>query len=181
MLPRKQISINFNKGFTIIELVAVVVVTATLATIVAVNFSRLRTTQQIQAAAAEMVSKIREIQNFILSGKVISGTQVANSYDLRLTSGNQNYTIDYIVRTSPTTTTTTTLETVNLPENTIIQQILVQGLPVSPIRLRFRSPFGRISVNGAVNQTVQINLFHQKTNLVKSVIIDAISGRIGVQ
>lgn len=166
-------------GFTLIELTIVIAITVILSTIVTVNFLKLRTAQELSSTANDLVSKIRQVQNFVLSGQVVANNLVADDYDLVFTANSQTYSIDYIIETGPNVTTTTTLATVTLPQNVKINQVWVNGAVRSPVRVRVTSPYGKIGVDGAPDQTVQIDMLHLKTQQTRSVIINGISGRIG--
>ncbi len=165
-----------SKGFTMIELVIVIFITVTLAALVTVNFRSMRAQQEAQRSVNETISKIREIQNFILTGKILSGSAPAQAYILTFNTLGTSYVITYI-----TPGATTTLETVNLPQNTEIKQVSVNGSPTSSAAVRFESPYGQITVGGAINQVVLLDLNHKVSNVVRTIRIDGISGRIGQQ
>lgn len=176
---------KFKKGYTLIELVIVISITAVLATVVSVDFQRIRVSQELANSAEEVVSRLREMQNAVLSGRVVAGA-VPRAYDLVATPMSSAYRVEYVTTVSagpPLVTSTTTLEIVTLISNVTINQVLLNSAPVNLVRIRITSPFGKVSdsASGAVNQNIQIDLVHQKTGLTKSVIVDGISGRISVQ
>lgn len=194
----RRFSINLvDQGYTLIELIIVIAITATLSTLVTVSFQRLRIDQRHATALNDLVSKLREIQSATLAGKVVNGV-IPKDYDIEfLLSNPSSYRIEYITLTSPgppPLTTTTTLETINFPPQIAISSLQVNtNMSRTRIRARVNSPFGRISslkvgtgscigLSGAnctnENATIQINLRNQTTNRIRSVVIDGVSGRI---
>ncbi|MDP3993937.1 MAG: hypothetical protein Q8P75_03090, partial [bacterium] len=134
--------------------------------------------QETMAAANELVSKIRELQNFILAGRVIRGTtESATAYVLNFASSagsNQSYRIDY--RTA--SVATTTFETITLPANVSVGQILQSGVPTNSISIQIYSPFGKMTVSNNANTIAQIRLDHV-SGYTRTVTVDGISGKIG--
>lgn len=165
-----------NPGFTMIELMIIVVIMVTLTSIVTVSFSQMRSTQSLQAAANDLISKIREIQNFTYTGRQISGGQPPRAYIITFTANATTFLVQYNIGT-----TTTTLETVSLPQNTKIQQLLVSSAPRTPVAVRMEAPFSELSVNGSPSQSLQIDITNIDATQVKSIVIDPISKRIGAQ
>lgn len=169
--------INSNAGFTFIELLVVVFITAMLATVVTVNFRELRISQEIQASVRDLVSGIREVQSNVLIGKHVNATQSARAYVLNFVPGVSSYTLKYNVFDGDGNNTTSSPQTIMLKQNVQIQQLLVAGSPASSAEVRLESPFAKFSVNGKTNQ-LQINLSHTVGNRTRSVIINPISGRV---
>ena len=167
-------------GFSLIEFLVVTAIIAILTTIVTVNFRQQRAQQETQAVANELISKIREVQNFILSGRVIPGTtDSATAYVINFSSSagsNRSYRIDYRTTTVPTTT----LETIDLTASVSIVQLSIDGVPTTPTAVQMYSPFGKITILDRLNATLQIRLDHT-AGYSRTVIINGISGRIGVQ
>lgn len=175
---RKQNKTNFSQycltGFTLIELVIILAITALLTTIVVFNFSRLRSSEQLQSGVRSVVSRIREVQNFVLSGQSRpEGTPQA--YEITFAANAQSYLIRYDVGG-----TLYTLETVGLTPQLRIGQVLVGGSPVTQAVVRLTSPYGQIFVDGTANQGIEIQILHANAGLAYPVLVDGISGRISV-
>ena len=166
-----------QSGFTLIEVLVVAVISAILTTMIAVNFRQLRESQQISSAAADFVSKIRDVQNRILTGKLVTGqTEAADAYEVVLTSGSVSYRVD-----SDINGTINTLETVDMGVNTKLQQVYIDNVPTGSLTLRITAPFGKILANGIAQKTVKVDVYQISSGRVKSIIIDGQSGRIGLQ
>ncbi|MDZ4243565.1 MAG: prepilin-type N-terminal cleavage/methylation domain-containing protein [Candidatus Doudnabacteria bacterium] len=174
-----KLKIIKSAGFSLIEFLVVTAIIAILTTIVTVNFRSQRAQQETMAAANELVSKIRELQNFILAGRVIRGTtESATAYLITFNSNaglNGSYTIDY---RTPTVATTTGAEIVPLPANVTIGQILQSGVPTNSISIQIYSPFGKMTVSNNANTIAQIRLDHV-SGYTRTVTVDGISGKIG--
>ena len=166
-----------NSGFTLIEILIVAAITVALTTIVTVNFRSLRESQQISTAATDFISKIREVQNRILAGKLVEGqTAAATAYQIILTSAAVTYRVDWEINSL-----TNTLETVNLGTNMSLGQVYVDNVPVGSATLRITAPFGRILANGVANKVIKVSLSQTGSGQIKTVIIDGTSGRIGLE
>lgn len=175
--PKFGVSLRSKRGFSLIELTVVVGISAILATIILVNFQSLRTQQEVTAAGNDLTSKIREVQNFVLSGKIINGTDAADAYEIRFTYPATIYAIYHEVDLVQNL-----LETVDLPQNMQVGQLTVGAGPPDPsVVVRITAPFAQILIEGASNQNLQIRLDHQKVSRTRTIIIDGISGRVGVQ
>jgi len=166
-----------HSGFSIIELITVIGIMALLTTVVMVNFRQVRAQQEMQSQASEIISRIRELQTNVLAGRQISGTTtVPSAYQMIFVSGASNYEVDYI-----TSSATTTLEIVNFSANMQLKQVNLDGTPIGQVVLRVDSPYGQITANSLPNKQVRLDLNHKIMNQVRSVIIDGISGRVGIQ
>lgn len=159
-----------QNGFTLIELLVVVFITATLTGLVTFNFSKLRSQQETQAAATDLVSKIRGLQTDILAGNEVVSGVVPSAYEIVFSAPSTTYRVDYIVNS-----VATTLETVALTQN--IQVSTLTGGSV----LRISSPFGKLLVDGVANRTLQITLTHSSGTQSRKVTVDGISGRVSGQ
>ncbi len=159
---------NSQSGFTLFELVIVIAMTGLLAMVALVKFNELRASQELNITASDFVSKIRDVQNKVLAGAIVTSGQAASAYEIIFSAGSGTYTLRYAIGG----TNTTTLENVNLSPNVQIQQ---------SVTVQIYAPFGRVYVGGAANQVARIDLRHSATGQIRSIIIDGISGRIGNQ
>lgn len=167
----------FQKGFTLLELIVTTAIMVILSTIVFVKFQQMRGQQSIQSQAIDIISKIREIQTNAQSGKAIPGTgEFPKAYQIAFSTGGTGYRVDYI-----TNTATTTLTTINFYGNLKINQVYLNGTPASQVILRADAPFAVLTVDGLRNQIVTIELKDNPTGFIRKLVIDGISGRIGLQ
>lgn len=165
-----------QRGFTLIELLVVVFIIATLTTIVTANFMQLRRHQQLQNAARDLTSKIRGVQNFVLTGK-IQGSEAGDAYELIFTPNSLSYVIELEING----VTTSPFETVAVPQNVQITDVRVGGSLVTEARVYLTAPFGKMNIYGGTGQTAEIVLQHTLTGRTLTILVDAISGRIQAQ
>jgi prepilin-type N-terminal cleavage/methylation domain-containing protein len=121
MSSRPQISnIKYQipeKGFTVVELMVVLVIFATITGIVLANYAGLRTARNLKIAQNELVTNLRKISSYTLSSRAINGSQAVQFYLLKLdTQAPGKYTIEaiYDVTTSPKLAAE--IETIYLPQ-----------------------------------------------------------------
>lgn len=171
-----QITYNKQSGFTLVEMLVIVAITVMLSVFVTVNFSELRASQELSSAATDFISKAREVQNYIFTGFVVAGGEKADAYEIRIAANTTSYQIYYEIDS-----VLSLLETVNLPANMRINQIKVGGAATTPVTIRMTSPFGNITVNGSPSQLTEVELVQSTSGRTKAVVIDPISGRIGLK
>ena len=140
---------------------------------VVVNFRELRSNQQLQTTAFDLTSKLRSVQNYILSGYKVTGSSAANAYELNFSANATSYTIRYAINS-----VTTTLETVPLPPYMKISQVTLNGTSTGSIAVQLYSPFGKIMNGATQNSSYTVVLQHSITGRTKTVYIDGVSGRI---
>ena len=85
-----------QKGFTIIELLVVISIMATMAGLFLVNFAGTRGPRNLRLAQNELVTNIRKIQSYTLSARDVNSTNAARYYILRLIQGSNTYEMQAI-------------------------------------------------------------------------------------
>ena len=173
-------SYKLQAGFTLIELLVVVAITAILTTVVAVNFQSIRATQELNAARADLISRLRQYQGYALAGKQQGGISASN-YIINFTPAGSNYQVNY---TPSSTGVPVALETVRYSEfgqRVTLNSITVNGSGTGTGSLQIDAPYGTLLIGGTPNNVMVLQLVHSGTGLAKDVVIDGISGRISVQ
>lgn len=165
-----------QQGFTLIELMIVVFIIGLLSSIVTINFRSQRSSQEVQIAGQDFISNIREIQNNILTGKRVSGSEAADAYEITFNTATQSYSVDYYLGTNKTA-----YKTVALSQNIEIGQLYRGIVPVAQMKIRFDAPYGKITVDTLSNQIAEIVLSHKTETRNVSVLVDGISGRVGLK
>jgi prepilin-type N-terminal cleavage/methylation domain-containing protein len=163
-----------NKGFTLIELMTVVVIMVILATVMVINLAGQRAGRDIKIAQNQLVSNIRQAQSYTLSARTLPSGESVQFYALKFDlSKPTQYTLEaiYNVGTGPQMQD---IQTINLPQNIQIATItpatypiVINRLPandrfgtgnfqqtVSPgscTLIAFSAPFGKVIFNGGCN------------------------------
>ena len=160
-------------GFTYVELLTVIVMIGLLTAGVSLNFIRHRSFQTLDTTLTQQISKIREIQSFILAGKVISGTDSADAYELTFDDEGESYQIHYEIGGVKTL-----YQTVNFAPGVRLEQITLGGNIIAQAVVRFESPYANVLINGNPDEQLQIRLQYLETLPTQQMAIDGISGRI---
>jgi prepilin-type N-terminal cleavage/methylation domain-containing protein len=191
-----------QNGFTLIELVIVMAMTALIATVMLANFRNGDKSKRVGLAADGIVNVARLAQNYAISGKQIagnltaaSGTRCPTDYtaayyevDLDQSSGNVNlYAVDkcgavFQIDSYPMASGA------HIKNNSISRTLCTPTCSTSTfstMAVRFTPPFGK-STAGVIAGPIflefsSIDLVVESTDGArsKSVKIDGISGRIG--
>lgn len=170
-------SVKSGAGFTLIELMTVIVIMVILASAMIINLAGQRAGRDVRIAQNQLVSYIRQAQSYTLSARTLPGGQLAQYYVLRFDlSKPTQYTLEaiYNVSTSPQLTD---IQTINLPSNIQIATITPATYPIAINRLpandtfytssgstlsqpiaangcaliAFAAPFGKVIFNGECN------------------------------
>jgi prepilin-type N-terminal cleavage/methylation domain-containing protein len=179
MMPNIKYKLsNSNKGFTLIELMTVIVIMVILASAMIINLAGQRAGRDVRIAQNQLVSYIRQAQSYTLSARTLPGGQLVQYYVLKFDlSKPTQYTLEaiYNVSTSPQLTD---IQTINLPSNIQIATITPATYPITidrspandtfytssgstlsqPIAangcalIAFAAPFGKVIFNGSCNQ-----------------------------
>ena len=164
------------QGFTLIELLVVTAMIAILTATSLVSFATLHSSHEINSARVNMLSKLRQVQGYVLNGQRLPGPGVpADAYIITLTAGSESYRIDYEIDGA-----VALLETVRYSPgggNVFLNTLTVNGTGAASAVIRISAPYGTMLVAGQPYQVVIVGLGEpsgQNTDL----IIDGISGRI---
>ena len=144
---------RFQTGFTLIELVVVSAIIVIMTAVGLVSFRGLRSSQEINSARSDTISQLREIQSFVLNGKIVPGqTKPATAYEIILTVGSDTYQIN-----SDVNGTISPLKTVRygaVAGGVTLSSLTVNGSSVASAVVRVIAPYGTILVGGQQYQIV---------------------------
>ncbi len=182
-LKSEILNFNSEKGFTLIELMVVLVIFVLIAGVVLANYTGLRTERNLKIAQNELVSNLRKIASYTLSSRALNGNQAVQYYLLKLdTTTPDRYTIEAIYNVSTSPQLATNVETVYLPQGVRFAQTTPFIIdrpdpniqyPSAPSELRdvtsanasscaliaYKLPFGTIILNsGAIPTPTSLNV-----------------------
>lgn len=199
----KQTTKNKNLGFTLIELLVVIAILGLMSTLVVVNFNQLRASRSITLAENEMVSEIRKVQGYALSGHD-STANSANSPRFFVLTFNQlskSYTITSVEYNNGGYAWND-LETVQINEGAAISDVTASNLGgIKPVcvQIAYSVPYARTYVHASddvcddsittllsdplqlaqmANASATVNITNSKANFVKSVTAYGVTGRV---
>lgn len=127
---------ELDRGFTLIELMAVVVIMGIMLSVIVINLTGQRETRDIKIAENLLVSNIRMAQSYTLSARALPNGQEAQFYAIKFDlSKPTQYTIEAIYNVN-SSSQLQDIQTVQLPNNI---QFAAVNPPVYPISID-RSP-----------------------------------------
>lgn len=152
-----QVNPKSNQGFTLMELIVVVAIMSVLAGAMVLNLAGQRSNRDLKLAQSQLVSNLRKIQSYTLSSRLLPSGQTAQYYAMKFnTSTPDRYTIQAMSNISSSPQRLQDLETIKLPVNIIISQVVISSRPNSPTTQYltnscglavFSAPFGKIFFN----------------------------------
>lgn len=143
-----------KKGFTIIEMLAVVVIVGLLTSVGVVSFLRSRQASDLERSASQLASNIRKIQGYTRTGRS-EGTKVPRAYGLVVNLdditgqttaytlyadfGNDDITFNdmWFDPGAPNPNTDVAIEQISLAANTVISGVAIDSAKVSYDRVDF--------------------------------------------
>jgi prepilin-type N-terminal cleavage/methylation domain-containing protein len=86
---------SIRRGFTLLELLVVVMIIGIISTIVLTGMGNTRTEKQVDAAGREVAGSLRELQQYSLTGKQFVSNTNPCLYSIAWNTGSSNYTLNY--------------------------------------------------------------------------------------
>lgn len=136
-----------QSGFTLIEVLIVISITALLMAAITINFNRTRAARSVVFAQNETVTNIRKVQSYMLSSRDITPSVPAKFYYIKFQKGLPTYTIGAIDNNY---NLHENLETVTLPGGVVISSLRYGDGAVSIdrcVEILFSAPFGKMFLN----------------------------------
>ncbi|MCL5783890.1 MAG: prepilin-type N-terminal cleavage/methylation domain-containing protein [Patescibacteria group bacterium] len=129
------------RGFTLLEILAVVALMASLLVFVLPQLTQFNKIQGLQQGASQLQSDLREVQNNAISGVLCPDSTKASDWYLEFKNNNYYYL-------KPTCSPLVTTPQIGFPANVTIGTIYIDSCPVSPVN-NLQIHFSNIS--GMVN------------------------------
>jgi prepilin-type N-terminal cleavage/methylation domain-containing protein len=192
----KLSSDHITLGFTLIELLVVVAIMVILTTVMVINLNGQRASRDIKIAENELVSNLRQIQSYTLSGRAEPSGQPVQFYIMKfdLTQPTK-YTIQALFNADSSPQYLENIETINLPAN--IRLAAVNGVQInransptsqSPSQTgmncalaAFAAPFAKVFLNDGcaladtVNKPAQISTGDDYAKILPSNFVSSIT------
>ncbi|MBT3690287.1 prepilin-type N-terminal cleavage/methylation domain-containing protein [bacterium] len=166
-----------QKGYSLIELITVIVIFVIIFTVTVVNFRAGERTQELRLVADQVATEIRKAQTQALAG-IGEDTDLSIDYGLFFISGFGSYAIFK---------DTDSDKEFDAPEELIRSIILPEGVTVSevstdtlPLNIIFEPPKPVIYINGSTAAlSAEITLMHDGVTSKKAVInLNRVTGRV---
>ncbi len=152
-----------KSGFTIVELMVVITIMVLILTAFLLNLNAGRSARNLNIALNQLVTNIRKVQSYTLSGRNITPGLTADYYVMKFDyPTTTSYTIQAIYNTT-STPTVTTVETVKLPPGITFSGVATITRPGSLVPssyasscalLAYKLPFGRILMNNGCDVNI---------------------------
>ncbi|MCK5466559.1 prepilin-type N-terminal cleavage/methylation domain-containing protein [Candidatus Parcubacteria bacterium] len=139
-----------QKGFSLIELMMVIVIVSVASTIVIAQYSNSRNSKALSLGAKQVANDVKIAQNYALGALDAGGTnpgygiRFSNSFDSYIIFADKDNNKAYDGAGEE-------FQTVKLPDGVTIQSLRVDGIDISPVPVDvvFTSPYGEVYINDA--------------------------------
>jgi len=137
-----------QKGFSLIELMMVIVIVSIASTIVIAQYSNSRNSKALSLGAKQVANDVKIAQNYALGALDAGGTnpgygiRFSNSFDSYIIFADKDNDKAYDGIGEE-------FQTVKLPDGITIQSLKVDSDEVSPVDVVFTSPYGEAYINDA--------------------------------
>jgi prepilin-type N-terminal cleavage/methylation domain-containing protein len=156
---RSVLNATKSAGFTLIELMVVIAVMVILYSVLTINLTSNRSPLNLQIAADQLVTNIKEAQSYTLSSRLLPSGQSAQYYLIKFNlATSTQYTIQaiYNVDSQPQLID---VETVNLPANIILavkNPLVINSngtnmKPASCALISFATPYAQLLLQSGCN------------------------------
>lgn len=172
-------------GYTLVEVLVVVVMIGLMATIAIVQFGGSDEVTRIQNAKTIVVTDIARAQSWAQTGKTCcGGSTVPNGYGVVIVRNTDTYTV-YAEMTGnfqyDTSTADVAVDSIDLSQDELLSKLFFQNCtPLSASNtcdVYFHYPTGDVYTNGAQTTNLSVTLSHTTRALTQSVTVDIRSGR----
>lgn len=134
-----------SKGFSLIELMMVIIIMGVAATIVVAGYSKNRSSKALQLGAKQIASDVRMTQNYTFGSLGF----VTGGYGIRFSSStNPDKYIVFGDDGNKTYDAGEEFQTMSLPDGVTVQSLKIDSVSFSNVDVVFASPYGEVYING---------------------------------
>ena len=138
---------NSSKGFTIIELIIVMVIIGIVAAIVVPSYNKARNNKDLLLGREQVSSDIRMVQNYSYSTLKFDAEFPEGGYGIRFDIDvPKKYIIFADINSNQTYNIGEKSQEMELPRSVEISSLKVDDSKVSPVDVVFRPPYGTVSI-----------------------------------
>lgn len=172
-------------GYTLVEVLVVVVMVGLMATIAIVQFGGSDEVSRIQNAKMIVIADIARAQSWAQTGKTCcGGSTVPNGYGIMINRNTDAYIL-YAEMTGnfqyDASTADVTADTIDLSQDELLSRLFFQNCtPLSGSNtcdVYFHYPTGDVYTNGTQTTNLSVTLSHTTRALTQSITVDIRSGR----
>ena len=147
-----------QKGFSLIELIAVIAIMGIASTIVIAQYSDSRDSKALFLGAKQIANDVRTAQNYAFGALAVGGTNPG--YGIRFSNGSSSYIIfaDKDDNKTRKADGDEDIQTVNFPEGVTVQSLKVDGSDTDPVDIVFTSPYGEACINTISGSAINIKI-----------------------
>lgn len=144
-------NLELNKGFSLIELMVVISIMAVILTVSLANLAGQRVPRDSKIAQSELVTNLRKLQSYMISGRNLPGsTQAPAYYVMKLDLSNPNQYVNQIIyKDTNGVYHLRDLETIKIPPTIRLSGLAVNGTGITNgcLLVGFRAPFAKVIFN----------------------------------
>lgn len=159
-----------SKGFSLVEILAVITITLIVLGVVVFNYNFGRKSYNLNDTANEFITNLRQVEHWSVVGKDYSGTFPKGGYGIHLSTTNNSSYIIFANNSTSThqyNTNTQDIETISLHKG-----IIIQSLTPAPLDIIFQPPWPIVYVNDSTTTPATITLKNTSTNQTTTITIN---------
>jgi len=143
-----------QKGFSLIELMMVIVIVSIASTIIIAQYSNSRNSKALFLGAKQIANDVRMAQNYTFSALGDGGANPSGGYGIRFIKDSNSYILFGDQSIAPAVPNKAydvgeDFQIIKLPEGITVKSLKMDSVDTNPVDVVFAPPYGEVYINGS--------------------------------